>query len=483
VTPKAPEEETSALNQQTTTEGSETKPTAIEPASAETEANQRSGLLSGGRGLLIGLSLGILVTLGGTRLLSSQQSQTESQPSPSATASASARNVTVATANLSQVRRSIEATGNIAAMELISVSSEASGLRIEEILVEEGDFVKAGEVIARLNDAKLQAQLKQAEASIDQAKARLKELQAGTRPQVIAQAKANVSSARAGVEQAQASVERAEQQLERNRMLAAEGAVAQDRLDEIVSQWKRRQLNLQQAKAQLSEAQQRLAELKAGARPEAIAQAQAQLANAQTQKQQIQEQLQDTKVVAPVAGKVAEKQVSMGEVSSASNTLFTIVENGRLEARLKVPETQLNQIRPGQTVQLTSAADQKVNLSGTVRTIRPMVEQDSRQATVKVDLPQSELLRPGMFVQASLITSTSNRVTVPSEAVLPQSNGKALVYLLQEDNRVKAQSITVGEMVSQQRVVITSGLSQGDRVVVKGAPYLDNGDRVEVVSH
>lgn len=243
----------------------------------------------------------------------------------------------MATANLSQVKRSIEATGNIAAFELSSVSSQATGLRIEEILVEEGEVVQAGEVMARLNDSRLKAQLKQAEASIAEAKARLTELRAGARPQVIAQARANVRSARAGVEQAQASLQRAEQQLERNRMLAAEGAIAQDRLDEIINQWKGSRSSLQQAKAQLREAKQRLAELKAGAHPEAIAQAEAQLANAKAQKQEIQERLRDTEIVASVAGKVAEKQASIGELSSASETLFTIVQNGRLEAHLKVP--------------------------------------------------------------------------------------------------------------------------------------------------
>jgi multidrug efflux pump subunit AcrA (membrane-fusion protein) len=86
-----------------------------------------------------------------------------------------------------------------------------------------------------------------------------------------------------------------------------------------------------------------------------------------------------------------------------------------------------------------------------------------------------------MFVQASVISSTSQRLTVPSEAVLPQSNGDAIVYVLQADNTVKAQSVALGEILSDQRVAIKEGLSQGDRVIVKGAPYLKNGDRVELV--
>ncbi|MFB6276527.1 MAG: efflux RND transporter periplasmic adaptor subunit [Halothece sp.] len=477
MTQQAPEEEKSSPKRETISKPSQKK------HSPEIKPTQRLGWLDGGRGLLIGLSLGILATLGGTRFLIPQQTKTESQDqsAPSTTAKAPAQSITVATANLSQVKRSIEASGNIAAFELISISSQVTGLQIEEILVEEGDFVQAGEVMARLDDSKLQAQLKQAEASIAQTKARLRELRAGARPQVIAQARANVRSARAGVEQAKASLERSQQQLKRNRMLAAEGAIAQDRLDEIVSQWKSNRSSLQQAKAQFREAKQRLAELKAGARPEAIAQAQARLANAKAQKEEIQERLQDTKIVAPVSGKVAQKQASIGELSSASDTLFTIIQNGRLEAHLKVPETQLPKIRPGQTVQIASTADRSLEMSGTVRTIRPMVEQDSRQATVKVDLPKSELLRPGMFVQASIITAASQRLTVPLEGVLPQSNRNSIVYVLQEDNTVKAQSVTLGNILSNQRVVIKSGLSQGDRVVVKGAPYLENGDRVKVV--
>ena len=483
MTQQSPEDEKISQNGEITTESRKNKQAETESTPSAKETSRHSGWLSGTRGVLIGIGLGVLVTLGGTRLLAPQQSKTESQgpQSPSTPAPAPARSVTATTAQLSPVRNSIEASGSVAAFELSSVSSQASGLRVEEILVEEGDIVRAGEVMARLNDSRLQAQLKQAEASIAETQARLDELRAGARPQVIAQARANVRSSEAGVEQAKASLQRAEQQLKRNRTLAAEGAVTQDRLDEIVSQWKSSQSSLQQAQAQLGEAKQRLAELIAGARPEVIAQAEAQLANAKARKQEIQEQLQDTQVFAPVAGKVAEKQTSIGELASASNTLFTIVQDQRLEARLQVPETQLNQIRPGQSVKITSAGDSSLDLSGTVRTIDPMVEQDSRQETVKVDLPKSEFLRPGMFVQASVISSTSQRLTVPSEAVLPQSNGEAIVYVLQADNTVKAQSVALGEILSDQRVAIKEGLSQGDRVIVKGAPYLENGDRVELV--
>ena len=476
--------------------------------------------LSGGRGVLIGVGIGVVLAVGGTHLMGSRSATPAKAPSPIASATpASAQSVTVATVATSRVSRSLKVTnGSVSAYEMIPVSSQATGLQIKETLVDQGDVVKAGQLMARLDDSVLQAQLTQARASAAQAEARLAELRTGTRKEEIAQAEARLEQTRARLKEAQASIPRQIEQAEaqvasaqarlnlaENRYksyesLVNQGAVTRDRFNEALSDYRSAQASLSEAQQRLAqakntnnpeidqlaaavkEAEQGLQQLRAGSREEVITQAEAQLAQAKGQVQSVTAQLANTKIVAPASGQVAERNARVGDVTSPSQPLFKIIDKGRLELLLKVPETQLPQIRPGQSVKITSSTDRKLSLTGTVREIDPLVNEESRQAIVKVDLPAMDSLKPGMFLQAEITTASTSGLTVPAKAVLPQADGSSIVYLMQKDGTVKAQPVQMGEIMSGEQVEIKSGVSAGDRIVVKGAPYLKDGDKVEVVN-
>ena len=475
--------------------------------------------LSGGRGMVIGIGIGVVLAVGGTRFLGSQPTKAPAK-SPEPTTSpvpASAQTVTVAAVEPARVNRPLQAIGgDVAAFEMIPVSAQATGLQIKEILVDRGDVVKAGQLMARLDDSVLQAQLAQAKASVAQAEARLAELRTGTRSEEVAQAQARLDQAQARLKQAQASIPRqidqakaqvssaqarlnlAENRYKSYESLVAQGAVTRDRFNEASSEYSSAQANLAEAQQRLQqarntnnpeidqlaasvrEAEQQLQQLRAGSRQEVITQAEAQLAQAKGQQQAITAQLGNTKIVAPASGKVAERNARVGDVTSPSQPLFRIIDKGRLELRLKVHETDLAQIRPGQSVTITSGRDSKLSVQGKVREIDPQVNEESREAIVKVDLPASDSLKPGMFLQGVITTSSATGLTVPAKAVLPQPDNSAIVYKLQADGTVKAQPVQQGEIMSGDRVEIKSGLSPGDRVVVKGAAFLKDGDKVEV---
>ena len=149
--------------------------------------------------------------------------------------------------------------------------------------------------------------------------------------------------------------------------------------------------------------------------------------------------------------------------------LFTIIQDGRLELRLQVPETLVGSVRPGQKVKIISNSNQDLKLTGKVRAIDPLID-DSRQATVK----------PGMFLQAIINTDTNQGQAVPIEALLPQSGNQAIAFVVQQDNTVKAQNVTMGEILPDQKVAILEGLQLGDRIVLRGAAYLKDGDKVVI---
>ena len=441
-----------------------------------------NSFLSGKKSLFIGVGLGILLTLGGTRLFltPSASNQGDSQLPSAAQPNTSAQAVTITNVETSSINSTLDSSGTVAAYERVPVMSQASGLQITEILAERGDYVERGQVLARLNNRALKAQEIEAEADVAQQRAALAELQAGSRVEEIAQAEARVANARSAVTQAESDLDLVQKRVERNRSLQAEGAISRDRFDEVLNQERVARSGLSGATAQLNEAQQALAQLRAGSRPQAIARAKAQLEQAQGRLQAIEAQLADTTITAPASGIIASREAKIGQITSASEMLFSIIQNGRLELRLKIPETLVGKVKPGQKVRISSNADANLQLTGEVREIEPTIDDASRQALVKVDLPSDNKLKPGMFLQASINTDTNPGLAVPIESLLPQSGDRAIAFVLQGDNTVKAQTVEMGKIIDEERVEVISGLESGDRIILKGAAYLKDGDRVTV---
>lgn len=387
----------------------------------------------------------------------------------------------------------------------------------------------------------------QAQAGIDQAEAARLEADAGVEQAQsnVAQAQAGVEQARAGVEQAQAAVdlartgivqaeaelaraqarqEQAEREYQRYQNLAASGAVSQQeaevretdvktaREDVQVAQANitaartevrnaeasvsnaratltNAQANVDNAEASVSSARARLESANANVLASAAStdSARAGVSGEVANVSQLETQLEQTLVRAPESGIIAERVAQVGDVTSNSNQLFSIISNGVLELDAEVPETQLPQIRPGMTARITSDADDRINLRGTVREIAPLIDEASREAIVEIDLPASDLLRPGMFLNATIATDTTPGLTVPAAAVLPQPDGSQIVYKLGPDNTATAQTVTVGEVMgddaqdlSAARIEVLEGLTEGDRIVVSGAGFVKDGDLVNV---
>jgi RND family efflux transporter MFP subunit len=408
----------------------------------------RRGWFAGGRGVLIGVGIGIAIALAGTRFLAKPAAQPAAkQPATAAVAGT----VTVAPVEMGRVARTIDTTGTVAASDLLPVLSQATGLQIQKVLVEEGDTVTQGQVMATLDNSVLQSQLNQAQAQLQSARAVVRQKQATWR-------------------QAQATLAEAQRNLARYRSLADQGAISRQDLDT-------RSTTVATAREAVGVAQAD------------INSAQADVQNGTARVEQLLTQIEQTQVRAPANGIVAEKIARIGDVSSGSQKLFSIIRNGFLELQVKVPETQLPQIRLGAPVQITSDADNRLRLQGRVREIAPLVNEQTRQATVKIDLPPTNSLRPGMFARAAITSQMVQGMTVPAGAVLPQAEGgKSIVYVLQDPDKVRAQPVETGERMAGERndpatarVEVKQGLKVGDRVVVTGAGYLKDGDRVQVV--
>ena len=396
-------------------------------------------------GLLLGVGAGVLLTLAGTRLLGEREA---APPDPAETAPTATQTVTVAPATPATVADTLAVNGTVQAIDLLSIAPQASGLQIRQILVREGNSVSAGQAIATLDDATLQADLRQAQAQF-----------------TVSQAQ--VSQQQASLAQSQASLAEAQSNLDRIQSLADRGAVSQQELTRQRTETTNARESVSLARAEVESAQ-------AGVRSQ------------QAAIERLQTQLSQTTVRAPVAGVIAERLATVGDVSSPSTPIVTLIQNNQLELAAEVPQAQLDQVAIGAPVAITSTTDSRIQLQGTVASIDPVVDADTRVATVNIALPINELLRPGMFLRGAITTSSRQGLTIPATALQPQPDGTTQVFVLGEGNQVEARNVEVGNRIAAAndkaaQVEILQGLQSGEQVVTTGVGFLQDGDVVSVV--
>ena len=360
----------------------------------------------------------------------------------------------------------IEASGSIEPVSSVNVSPKTTG-RLAALYVEQGDQVKIGQLLARMDSASLAAELAQAQAELAQAEAEYIEILNGNRQEEIARAKSQVLSAQA---QADLSVKR----LEKYRFLAQEGAIAQLTLDEYISEDKI-------ARASLAEAQEQLRELENGSRPEDINQFKARVAAAKAKVALAETNLEDTDIRAPFDGIVSQKYAVVGSIvtpnvsasstSSATSTSILSIAS-ELEVNVNVSEASISYIEPSQAVEIVADAYPYRTFKGRVKQIAPeaVVENNVTSFEVKVELitGQSEL-RSGMNIDAVFIgKKVEKALTIPTVAI---TTNRGEIGVMVADDHGKAQFKPVRVGFSQDgRTQIIQSLAPGERVFIDFPP-------------
>ena len=184
---------------------------------------------------------------------------------------------------------------------------------------------------------------------------------------------------------------------------------------------------------------------------------------------------------APASGLISKRLVQPGQVVGAGSPLLHLIKDSRLEWRAELPATQIGLIRPGDLVRLTTHDGQPVE--GRVRAVSPGVDDTTRTGTVFADLPagllQAGTLQPGAYVQGRIDTGVGMASVVPASAVVLR-DGFPTVFTVDAQSVVHQQRIETGVRDAGQ-VEVVSGVAQGAQVVVDGAGFLADGDKVRVV--
>jgi len=329
------------------------------------------------------------------------------------------------------VRVDVSASGSLEPQARVGLAFEMPG-RVAEVLVEVGDTVEAGDVLARLDSEQLALQVQQAEAALALAEAQLAQLQAGARPEEVAVAEANLRAMQAQVSAAVARREQLEAGASDAQVAAVEAdlasaitqqkaaedmhdrtmtcvtinmygqemdicpalgpfeeqaryglnaadkalAAARARLDETLAganadQVRAVQANVWAAAAQRDAAQAQLDLLMAGASEDQIAATAALVTQAQAALDMAELTLRRATLYAPFDGVVAAVNVTEGQMTSGGLPAITLVDNSRFHVEVEVDEIDVAQLSEGQPVEVTLDALPDVVLSGTVECIAP----------------------------------------------------------------------------------------------------------------
>ena len=177
---------------------------------------------------------------------------------------------------------------------------------------------------------------------------------------------------------------------------------------------------------------------------------------------------------APDAGRISKRLVQPGQVVGAGSELLRLIRQGRLEWRADLPEAQLAQVHPGQTVVLDGRGVQ-----GRVRAVTPGVDSSTRTGTAYVDLPEPKQVQPGTFTQGRILIGQGQALVSPVAAVL-RRDGHSYVFLVKDGKHATLTRIEPGS-IEADRIEVLSGLKAGDRVVSAGAGFLSDGDLIRIV--
>jgi HlyD family secretion protein len=348
--------------------------------------------------------------------------------------------VTVATVAPRPMVDRLVATGNLVARQEALVSAEIDGLRVVELLADEGDTVRAGQVLARLSKETLEAQLAQNDAS-------------------IARAEAAIAQATNQIPQGEAALDEAKAALSRTQALRQTGNATQEVLDQRTAAWRTADARLEAARSGLSIAQ-------------------ADKAAAEAQRRELMVRLARTEIRAPVAGVISRRNVKVGTMASlAGEPMFRIIANGEVEFEAEVLETQLPRLGVGAPVSVTPAGGTVIE--GRIRLLPAEVDSATRLGKVRVSLPADPALRVGAFARAAVTVARRTGLAVPSSAVLFGEGGRQRVQVVR-DGHVSERPVRVG-IVADGWSELLEGVADGEQVIARAGAFLRDGDAVRPV--
>ena len=337
--------------------------------------------------------------------------------------------VRVAAVKRKDISVPIFATGTIFPQHESKIGPKISGT-LEAVYVDEGDEVKEGQTLAKLDQESILIGKRQCEASVRVAEAQLKEAQ--LQEENLRKEKARLAN------------------------LHEKQAISQQRYDDIVTAHSMAVTRLEILAAQIVSSKENLA--------------------------MAEQKLKDSVIVAPFSGTIVKRLVNRGEyvTTMPPTVLFIIVNIDKVETEVALPEVQLARVARGNRAEITADVYPGVQFEGEISTVNPLVDPVSRAFTAKIEIPnRGHRLKAGMFARVTLYPKVhKGALVVPFKAVL-QRDGKTGVFVIDGD-RALFRPVTAG-ITDEDEVEVIEGIAQGEEVVSDGHYGMANNTRVQVL--
>ncbi len=371
--------------------------------------------------------------------------------------------VEVATAKIATIHHFITAEAILYPLKQANIVPKISA-PVQRFLVQRGDHVREGQLVAVLEDRDLVAAAQESNELYQQAQAAYQNTRGGTMPEDLIKAQTDVQSARQ-------ALDAATKLYENRQALVREGALAQKLADDA-------KVAMVQAQSQFETAQQHLKSLETVGRTEQLRGAQAQRDAAKAHYESTQAQVSYAQVRSPINGVVSDRPLNLGEMASSSSAVMSIVDISKVIARANVPVHEAAMIAVGRPATISGPGG---DLTGKVTVVSPAVDPNTTTVEVWVEAANpGEHLKPGITVQISVDAGEiQNALVVPSAALLSSDEGGEKVMVAGSDSLAHERKVGVGVREADQ-VQITSGLKDGEQVITSGALGLDDKAKIQI---
>jgi RND family efflux transporter MFP subunit len=402
------------------------------------------------------------------------------EPTGGKPASARRLSVTVAPVETRSVERTVDATGSLLPWEEVLVNTSVSGT-VSRLLVDLGDLVRAGQVVAELDPRELALGVEQAEAGVVAARDAL----ARARAQVAAsqaqleQVRASRPALEAGVDRTRAALEEAQANLERMRRLVEEAFIAQRDLDVARTQYEAALAQHKTAQVDLGQfpARVRVAEAQLESDRSAVRVAEADLRRREADLALARKKFSDVTLRAPIAGAIARRHLNPGQYVQEDKPVFTIVRSDPLKFTGTVAEHAALDVRPGQLVRARVEPIAGRQFSGRVTRVSPAIDMTSRTVQLEAEVPNpGGLLKPGLFARVSVVKREDHDVPFVPETAVSYLAGITRVFVV-ADGTAHARTVTLG-IRKDGFVEIVKGVRAGEHVATSGLGQLQDGAAV-----
>lgn len=377
----------------------------------------------------------------------------------------------------SMIIQSNETIGKRSFPALIKVAKEVDlafrvGGPIKEFNAVTGQKFRKGEIIARIDSRDFKIQILRLNAALDGARASLKAMKKGARQEDIA-------SLTADLQAAAARLEKSKKELARSKKLIAQSFTTQSSHDMVVEQYKL-------ANSAFKASTQNLKKAKKGARTEDIEVAKAEIKQLNADLSAARNALEDTMLKAPFDGVINKKYMESYENISPGEPIVSLLDFSTVEINTSIPEEIMlkRSFFKKMYAVIDAYPQKKISSELTEIGLKTAKSNQSFPLTAVLNIPQGLDIKPGMtatlYIEYGLDKDEAEGYALPVAALFSDLDGNSSAWKVNDDMTISPLKLTTGQ-IRDEKIIVHSGLSIGDRIVTAGTRFLMDGQIVRLM--